>query len=140
MMISQDRLCSRRYLRHGMLLQLVAFEAVVRLGGATRAAEALCMAQPTVSGHLRKLADSLGVPLFALRGKRLVPTEAAGPLMVAVHEMFAALERCEQDLAALREADERPAPCAAAGRPELRLARAPGRPAGAGREFRSRAA
>ena len=56
----------RRYLRHGTLPQLAAFEAVVRLGSATRAAQALCVAQPTISGHLKKLGDSLGVRLFDL--------------------------------------------------------------------------
>src|SRR6185436_5124273 len=63
----------RRYLRHGTLPQLAAFEAVVRLGSATRAAQALCVAQPTISGHLKKLGDALGVRLFVLQGKRLVP-------------------------------------------------------------------
>src|SRR3982750_4441144 len=92
----------RRYLRHGMLPQLAAFEAVVRLGSATRAAEALCMAQPTLSGHLRKLSEALGVRLFDLRGKRLVPTDAALVLMQGAVEAFAAFERCEQTLAGLR--------------------------------------
>jgi len=54
----------RRYLRHGMLPQLAAFEAVVRLGGFTRAAEALHLAQPTVSLLVKKLGEALGVVLF----------------------------------------------------------------------------
>ena len=91
---------SRRYLRHGMLPQLAAFEAVVRLGSATRAAEALCIAQPTLSGQLRKLSEALGVRLFDLRGKRLVPTEAAQTLLQAVGEVFATLERCERSMRA----------------------------------------
>jgi DNA-binding transcriptional ArsR family regulator len=93
----------RRYLRHGTLPQLAAFEAVVRLGSATRAAEALCVAQSTVSGHLRKLGDALGVRLFELRGKRLVPTAAAFALLQAAHEVSAALARCEHALGAYRE-------------------------------------
>ncbi len=51
----------RRYLRHGLMPQLAAFDAVMRLGSVTRASRALHMAQPTVSGHLRKLSDALGV-------------------------------------------------------------------------------
>ena len=93
----------RRYVRHGMLPQLAALEAVVRLGSATRAAEALCIAQPTLSGHLRKLGDALGVRLFELHGKRLVPTAAALALLQATHEVSAALARCEQTLGAYRE-------------------------------------
>ena len=92
----------RRYLRHGMLPQLAAFEAVVRLGSATRAAEALCIAQPTLSGHLRKLGEALGVRLFEMQGKRLVPTAAARALLPAAQEVFAALECCERSLADLR--------------------------------------
>ena len=42
----------RRYVRHGLLPQLLAFDAVMRLGSVTRASLALHMAQPTVSGHL----------------------------------------------------------------------------------------
>ena len=93
---------SRRYLRHGMLPQLAAFEAVVRLGSVTRAAEDLCMAQPTLSGHLRKLSEALGVRLFELRGKRLVPTDAALVLLQGTMEVFAIFERCEQTLVELR--------------------------------------
>jgi LysR family transcriptional regulator, low CO2-responsive transcriptional regulator len=92
----------RRFVRHGMLPQLAAFEAVVRLGSATRAAEALCIAQPTLSGHLRKLSETLGVRLFDLQGKRLVPTQAAQVVLQAVCETFAALERCDRALAGLR--------------------------------------
>ena len=98
----------RRYLRHGMLPHLAAFEAVVRLGSATRAAEALCMAQPTLSGHLRTLSDALGVRLFELRGKRLVPTDAARVLLTGTRDAFAALERCEKALSALRPHDAGP--------------------------------
>src|SRR5436190_6992484 len=105
----------RRYLRHGTLPQLAAFEAVVRLGSATRAAEALCVAQPTISGHLKKLGDALGVRLFELHGKRLVPTAAALALLQATDEVSAALARCEQTLGAFREDGPAPRPLAATG-------------------------
>ena len=93
---------TRRYLRHGTLRQLAAFEGVMRLGSVTRAAEALCMAQPTLSGHLRKLSEALGVRLFELQGKHLVPTEAALVLLQGASDVFAVLERCDLMLAALR--------------------------------------
>ena len=92
----------RRYVRHGTLPQFAALEAVVRLGSATRAAEALCIAQPTLSGQLRKLSDALGVRLFETRGKRLVPTDAALTVVRAAHEVSGALERCEAELAVHR--------------------------------------
>ena len=94
----------RRYLRHGMLPQLAAFEAVVRLGSVRRAADALCLAPATVSGHLRKLGEALDLRLFEARGKRLVPTDAALALLQGALETFAALERCEGVLGDLRRA------------------------------------
>jgi DNA-binding transcriptional LysR family regulator len=98
----------RRYMRHGTLPQLAAFEAVVRLGSASRAAQALCVAPPTISGHLKKLGDSLGVRLFELHGKRLVPTAAALALLEATHEVSVALARCEHALGAYRDAGAGP--------------------------------
>ena len=92
----------RRYFRHGTLPQLAAFEATIRLGSASRAAQALCIAQPTLSGHLRKLGEALDVCLFEIRGKHLVPTAAALALLEATHEVSAALARCELALATLR--------------------------------------
>src|SRR5437763_1981206 len=105
----------RRYLRHGTLPQLAAFEAVVRLGSATRAAHALCVAQPTISGHLRKLADALGVRLFERRGKRLVPTAAGIALLEATDEVSAVLARAAPTLAS--ETIVAPQPVSSTSRP-----------------------
>ena len=70
-----ERARLRRYLRHGTLPQLVAFEATARLGSCSRAAEQLHQSQPTISIHIKKLSESLGQPLFerAGRGMRLTP-------------------------------------------------------------------
>ncbi len=94
----------KRFLRHGMLPQLAAFYAVVHLGSVTRAAEELCVAQPTLSGHLRKLSETLGVRLFEPDGKFLAPTDAAIVLLSTVEQVFDAFEQCELRLATLREA------------------------------------
>jgi DNA-binding transcriptional LysR family regulator len=110
-MTTQLEICPlRRYMRHGMLPQLAAFEAVVRLGSATHAAAALCIAQPTLSGHLRKLSEALGVRLFETQGKRLVPTDAALVLLQAARDVFAAFTHCEQLLAELRAVSRPNAP------------------------------
>jgi hypothetical protein len=92
----------RRYIRHGTLPQLAAFEAAMRHGNATKAAEALCIAQPTISGQLRKLEEALDLCLFEQRGKRLVATAAGLAVLEAAHEIAAALERCEDTLEELR--------------------------------------
>ena len=117
----------RRYLRHGTLPQLAAFEAVIRLGSATRAAQALCVAQPTISGHLKKLGDALGVRLFVLQGKRLVPTAAALALLAATDEVSAVLARCEQTLGSYREDGTGPHATLPTGTSERELALSDGR-------------
>jgi DNA-binding transcriptional LysR family regulator len=93
----------RRYLKHGTLPQLGVFEAVVRLGGFTRAAEELCMAQPTVSVQMKKLAETVGLPLVEHAGKRIHLTDAGRVLYDACLEMFDRLENVERDLADLRD-------------------------------------
>ena len=72
----------RRYFRHGFFPQLVAFEACVRHGSVTRAAEELSLAQPTVSCLVRKLAEPLGEPIPDTRGRRVVPTPLGHELLV----------------------------------------------------------
>ncbi|MCB1569304.1 MAG: LysR family transcriptional regulator [Xanthomonadales bacterium] len=56
---------------------LRAFEATVRLGGASRAAEALHVTHGAISRQLRLLEDELGVELFQRHGRNLIPTPAA---------------------------------------------------------------
>ena len=101
--MSTSTLKLRRYLRHGTLPQLAALDTVLRLGSVTRAADALCLAQPTVSGQLRRLSDSVGLPLFLPQGRHLAPTAAALALQQAVDEVFASLERMDSVLAGLRQ-------------------------------------
>jgi len=86
----------RRYFRHGLLPQLVAFEACVRLGSVTRAAEELCVAQPTVSCMLRKLADAFGGPLTAIRDRRVEATARGREVLELCEDLFAAFGRFDQ--------------------------------------------
>ena len=86
----------RRYFRHGLLPQLVAFEACVRLGSVTRAAEELCVAQPTVSCMLRKLADAFGGPLTAIRDRRVEATARGREVLELCEDLFAAFGRFDE--------------------------------------------
>ncbi|HVP08845.1 MAG TPA: LysR family transcriptional regulator [Burkholderiales bacterium] len=92
----------RRYLRHGMLPQLMVFEAVARLGSVTRAGEELHLAQPTVSMQLRKLQDALGLRLIEWRGRRMELTDAGRELHRSCREVFAVFGALEDRLAAHR--------------------------------------
>lgn len=99
----------RRYLRHGMLPQLMVFEAVARLGSVTRAGEELHLAQPTVSMQLRKLQDAIGLRLVEWRGRRMELTEAGRELHRCCAEVFAVFGALEHRLSAHR-AGRAPAP------------------------------
>ena len=92
----------RRYFRHGLFPQLMVFEAVARLKSATRAAEELHLAQPTVSTQIRKLSDCLGLVLLEQRGRGLEPTAAGAELQAACGELIELIERIDARLAALR--------------------------------------
>jgi DNA-binding transcriptional LysR family regulator len=85
----------RQYLRHGLLPQLFAFEACVRLGGVTRAAEELALAQSTVSGLLRKLSDTIGEPVLRARGGRIELTAAGREVARLCEEILDSLGRFE---------------------------------------------
>jgi DNA-binding transcriptional LysR family regulator len=92
----------RRYLRHGTLPQLRAFEAGVRLGSFTRAADELHMAQATASVQIKKLGETVGLALFEYAGKRIRLTEAGERVYAGCGEVFRALSNMEQELAGLR--------------------------------------
>jgi DNA-binding transcriptional LysR family regulator len=93
----------RRYFKHGTLPQIVVFEAIARLGSFTRAAAELHLAQPTVSTQIRKLTDTIGVPLLEQIGKRMYLTDAGRSLLTACAEIFATFTRVEQSFADLRD-------------------------------------
>jgi DNA-binding transcriptional LysR family regulator len=99
----------RRYFRHGFFPQMVAFEACVRLGSVTRAAEELSLAQPTVSCLIRKLNDTVGEPVLHTRGRRVEPTETGRELLVLCEEVFASFDRFDERRAesAQRREEER---------------------------------
>jgi DNA-binding transcriptional LysR family regulator len=94
-----------RYLRHGTLPQLRLFEATARLGSFTRAAEELHMSQPTASVQIKKLSETLGVPLFEQVGKRIYLTDAGRRLYESCQEVFHAFMTLEDSLAGMRSLD-----------------------------------
>ncbi|MBC8021989.1 MAG: LysR family transcriptional regulator [Burkholderiales bacterium] len=83
----------RRYFRHGMLPQLLAFEACIRRGSVTRAAEELALAQPTVSCLIKKLSITMGGPLTVARDRRIEPTALGLEVLGLCHDMIESLQR-----------------------------------------------
>jgi len=66
------------------LRQLVYFDAVVRHGGFTRAAEQLRIAQPAVSAQIRRLESELGVTLLRRTTRHVALTHASHALIATV--------------------------------------------------------
>ena len=99
----------RRYFRHGFFPQLIAFEACVRHGSVTRAAAELSLAQPTVSCLVRKLSETVGAPVFALRARRVEPTAVGQELLGLCEELFDSFDRFDERLTAA-QSGERVAP------------------------------
>ena len=79
--------------------QLRSFEAVARLGGITRAAQALHLTQPTVSTQLRELSESLGTELLAPAGRGVQLTDAGRTLLLTVTRMFEHWQEFEEGMA-----------------------------------------
>ena len=84
------------------LTQLRTFEAIARLGGITRAAQALHLAQPTVSSQLRELTDAVGVPLLVPAGRGVQLTDAGRALQHTALTMFSQWSEFEETVADLQ--------------------------------------
>jgi len=95
----------RRYLKHGTLPQLRVFEASARLGSLARAAQELHIAQPTASVQVRKLSETVGLPLFEQVGKRIYLTEAGKQVHAGCNDVFHAFSRLEEMLTEMRGLD-----------------------------------
>jgi DNA-binding transcriptional LysR family regulator len=89
-------------IRHATLRQLQLFEATVRLGSFTRAAEELFLTQPTVSTQIKKLSDTFGIPLFEHVGRSVKPTEAGLELYETCKLIFESLANLEMKIADIK--------------------------------------
>src|SRR5689334_3792145 len=67
---------------------LLYFWMVAKTGSITRACEELRLAQPTISGQLRALEESLGEKLFSKAGRRLQLTEVGRVVYGYADEIF----------------------------------------------------
>jgi LysR family transcriptional activator of glutamate synthase operon len=85
------------------LRQLVYFDAIVRFGGFTRAAEHLHVAQPAVSAQIRHLEKELGVTLLARTTRRVTLTQAGELFLARVRRALEELDGARVDLADLAE-------------------------------------
>jgi DNA-binding transcriptional LysR family regulator len=85
------------------LQQLQYFLASFDRGSFSAAAEALHLAQPSVSEQVRSLEAELGVQLFVRVGRGLVPTEAGRELRPHAERVLHAVEAARESVVAVRE-------------------------------------
>jgi LysR family transcriptional regulator, hydrogen peroxide-inducible genes activator len=85
------------------LAQLRYFVAVARAGTFTRAAEQEGVTQPSLSQQVRKLEDSLGVPLFERRGRSVRLTQAGQRLLPQARTLLRQAAEARQSLSELRD-------------------------------------
>ena len=83
------------------LRRLEVFCLVVEVGGVTRAAEHLFVAQPAVSSQIRGLEEWLGVKLFTRVGSRLQLTEAGERTYGWARETLARTQELQREMASL---------------------------------------
>lgn len=84
------------------LRQLSTFEAVARLKSFSRAADEMCVSQPTVSKQIKALSDEVGLPLIEQLGKKIFLTEAGQTLYETCTEWLDTWGRFEQSIARLK--------------------------------------
>jgi DNA-binding transcriptional LysR family regulator len=78
--------------------RLMVFCKVIDLQSFTRAAEAVCLTQPTVSEHIRALEDSLGEKLIDRLGREILPTPAGKILYQYARDIIQLRDKAVQAL------------------------------------------
>ena len=84
------------------LNHLRSFVTVAKFGHLTRAAEALHLSQPALSGHIKALEEQLGVTLFARTPSGMSVTPTGQRLLVEAEEIIAAVQHLAHSAQALR--------------------------------------
>ncbi|MEO5334654.1 MAG: LysR family transcriptional regulator [Magnetococcus sp. YQC-5] len=86
-------------MKHATFRQLRVFDAIVRNGSFIRAAKEMHLTQPTLSMQVKKISDSIGLPLFEQIGRKIYPTDAGRALHDLCKEVFDSIARFEMTLA-----------------------------------------
>lgn len=85
------------------LQQLTYFLAAIEHGSFSAAADALHLAQPSLSEQVRRLEDELSSPLFVRGGRGLALTEAGAALRPAAERVLAEAEQAREAVAEVTE-------------------------------------
>ncbi len=88
--------------RIGTFRQLEILLKVAECGGIVAAAEQLHLSQPSASIQLRKLADSVGMPLYEVIGRKVQLTAAGETTVRHAQEIFDCMSRLQMELSELQ--------------------------------------
>lgn len=84
---------------------LLAFDAAARHNSFTRAAQELCVAQPSVTRHIANLESWMGVPLFHRHGNALSLTEEGDVMATIATAAFDRMELALREVKRLKKHD-----------------------------------
>ncbi len=90
-------------LRHVTLHQLRIFASLAETMSFTRAAEELHLSQPAVSIQVKRLEESVGMPLVEQIGKRIFLTQAGRELATACTDVLGRLRVLSEDMSGMEE-------------------------------------
>lgn len=82
--------------------QIEAFNAVMKVGSVTKAAETLFVSQPAVTKLLKSFEENCGFTLFSRSTGRLIPTPEAKQLYTGTHKLLAGVIRVEKIARSIR--------------------------------------
>lgn len=89
------------------LLQLQYFRELARNGHLSRTAEALHIAQPSLSQTIKRLESEVGVPLFDRVCNRIVLNDSGRTFLKYTDQIFAALDRAALELEEIQGREEK---------------------------------
>lgn len=82
----------------GNLTRLRYFQAVCKYEGMTKAAEALCISQPSLTTAIKELEKELGLSLFTRTKNTLQITEEGKVVLEKVNEMIDSFDSCYEEI------------------------------------------
>jgi len=95
-------------LRHLTLHQLRLYNSLGKHLSFTRVAEELSLSQPAVSIQIKRLEESVGLPLLEHLGKKIFLTGAGKELFIAANDIFNRLNALNEDIIGMEQGNKGP--------------------------------
>lgn len=89
-------------IRHISLRQLQIFATVAGTGSYRLAAEKLFVTQPSISGHIKKLCDVVGLPVFERVGNEMRLTPGGRQVLAAAEDILDRLDHLQLEISELK--------------------------------------